>query len=322
MTTAVAVDRLNFTYPAARRAEKPRQVLNDLSLKVESGEIFGVLGPNGGGKTTLFRILSTSLSATNAGVARVFDADVFSDPSGVRRRIGVVFQSPSLDGKLTVIENLRTQAALYGVSASEAEPVIADALARLGIADRADDFVEKLSGGLQRRGEIAKSLLHKPDLLLMDEPSTGLDPGARRDLWETLRALKARGMTILLTTHLMEEGERCDRVAIVTGGKVVAAGTPSELKGRIGGDVVWITAAAAENAATLAGQLKTKFSIDAQVHDNSVRIEIRDGHRFIPLAVEAFPGAIEAITVGKPTLEDVFVRETGRRYTSEAEGDK
>ena len=316
MTTAVLVDRLNFSYPPARRKEKPRQVLNDLSMKVESGEIFGVLGPNGGGKTTMFRILSTSLPAPERGKARVFDIDVAGDPAGVRRRIGVVFQNPSLDGKLTLLENLRTQAALYGVGAADAKPIIEDAMTRLGILDRADDFVEKLSGGLQRRGEIAKSLLHKPDLLLMDEPSTGLDPGARRDLWETLRALKSRGMTILLTTHLMEEGERCDRVAIVTAGRVVAAGTPSVLKSRIGGDVVWITA---NDPPSLAAQIKTKFSVTPTVLDNSLRIEIKDGHKFIPLVVEAFPGAIEAIAVGKPTLEDVFVRETGRRYTSEAE---
>lgn len=313
---AVRVDRLNFSYPPAKRGARPVRVLNDLSLSVEKGEIFGVLGPNGGGKSTTFKLLSTSLPAPERGKAFVFDTDVAVDPSAVRRRIGVVFQNPSLDGKLTLVENLRTQASLYGVNGSEAPQIIQQAMARLGIADRADSFVENLSGGLQRRGEIAKSLLHKPDLLLMDEPSTGLDPGARRDLWETLKALKSHGMTILLTTHLMEEGERCDRVAIVTGGRVVATGTPGELKSRIGGDVVWIQTAA--DTAMLSSQMRAKFSVEPTVLDNSLRIEIKNGHKFIPLVVEAFPGAIEAITVGKPTLEDVFVHETGRRYSSEA----
>ena len=312
---AVRVDRLNFSYPPPKRGTPPVRVLNDLSLTVQKGEIFGVLGPNGGGKSTTFRILSTSLPAPEAGRAFVFDTDVAVDPHGVRSRIGVVFQNPSLDGKLTLAENMRTQAALYGVNGGDAPAVIQQAMSRLGIADRANDFVENLSGGLQRRGEIAKSLLHRPDLLLMDEPSTGLDPGARRDLWETLKSLKSHGMTILLTTHLMEEGERCDRVAIITGGRVVAAGTPSELKARIGGDVVWIQT---PDAGGLAGHLRTKFSVEPAVLDNALRIEIKDGHKFIPLVVEAFPGVIEAVTVGKPTLEDVFVHETGRRYSAEA----
>jgi ABC-2 type transport system ATP-binding protein len=312
---AVVVDRLSYSYPPSKRGQAPRQVLNDLSLTVERGEIFGVLGPNGGGKTTTFRILSTALPPPESGRARVFDADVADQPAGVRQRIGVVFQNPSLDGKLTLAENLRAQAALYGVDRGETPALVQHSLQRLGIADRADDFVENLSGGLQRRGEIAKSLLHRPDLLLMDEPSTGLDPGARRELWDTLKGLRDTGMTILLTTHLMEEGERCDRVAIINEGRALVAGTPSELKSRIGGDVVWIQA---KDPAALAAQIESKFGLTASVLSEALRIEIKDGHKFIPLVVEAFPGAVEAISVGKPTLEDVFVRETGRKYTAEA----
>jgi ABC-2 type transport system ATP-binding protein len=312
--SAVRVKNLNFRYPPARRGEAQPQVLNDLSLTVNRGEVFGVLGPNGGGKTTLFRILSTALPFGEAGRAFVFDRDVALEPAGVRRHIGVVFQNPSLDGKLTLLENLKTQAALYGVKGRDAAARIDDALNRFSLTARAHDFVEKLSGGLQRRGEIAKSLLHRPDLLLMDEPSTGLDPGARRELWDTITALKKTGMTILLTTHLMEEGERCDRVAIVHAGKVVVSGTPPELKSRIGGDVVSIQS---PDAPALATRIQQKFSVSPVVLDGSLRIEIRDGHTFIPPVVEAFPGAIEAISVGKPTLEDVFVRETGRKYASE-----
>ncbi|MBV9079820.1 MAG: ATP-binding cassette domain-containing protein [Elusimicrobia bacterium] len=314
MASAVEIDNLSHSYPAQRRGGSERQALAGLSVSVNRGEIFGLLGPNGGGKTTLFRILSTSLAPLGEGRAAVFGHDVVRESATVRGLIGVVFQNPSLDGKLTVLENLRAHASLYGLSASEAAPRIDAALAKLGLSNRRDDFVEKLSGGLQRRGEIAKSLIHKPELLLMDEPSTGLDPGARRDLWDALRQLKESGMTIMLTTHLMEEGERCDRVAIVNLGRVVAAGAPSELKKRIGGDVVWIQTA---EAADLAAKLRARFHVDATALDDRIRIEIQDGHKFIPQLVEAFPGSIEAVSVGKPTLEDVFVHETGRRFSKE-----
>jgi ABC-2 type transport system ATP-binding protein len=312
--TAVRIDRLNFSYAPSKAGATAPRVLNDLSLSVNRGEVFGVLGPNGGGKTTLFRLLSTAMPLKEAGRAWVFDSDVARDPAAVRRRIGVVFQNPSLDRKLTLRENLTAQCALYGVPRGEVNARIDDALARFSLTPRANDFVDKLSGGLQRRGEIAKSLLHRPELLLMDEPSTGLDPGARRELWDTLRALKESGITILLTTHLMEEGERCDRVAIVNQGRVVAAGTPADLKSRIGGDVVSIQAG---DAPALATRIREKFSVTPVVLDGTLRIEIRDGHTFIPSMVEAFPGAIEAISVGKPTLEDVFIRETGHRSTAE-----
>lgn len=300
---AVDIDQLSHSFAS-------RTVLNNLSLSVHPGEIFGLLGPNGGGKTTLFRILSTSITPS-MGAARIFGSDVVKESSDVRKKIGVVFQNPSLDRQLTLLENLIHQGNLYGLSGTDLQGRAEDALNRLSVRDRAHDIVAKLSGGLQRRGEIAKGLLHKPALLLMDEPSTGLDVSARRDMWNILLELKKEGVTIMLTTHLMEEGEHCDRLAIIHRGTCVALGTPAELKKKIGGDVISIQTG---EAAVLAGRIKQKFSVPSMAVDGAVRIEIQDGHKFIPQLVEAFPGSIEAVTVGKPTLEDVFVHETGQRF--------
>ena len=186
----------------------------------------------------------------------------------------------------------------------------------MGLWDRRDDRVEVLSGGLKRRVELAKGLLHQPGVLILDEPSTGLDPGARRDLWDYLRELKAKeGMTILLTTHLMEEAENCDRIVILNEGSVVAMGTPAELKHQIGGDVITVETAAPE---VLAKQIERTFGGGSvQVVDGTLRIERAAGHEFIPQLVSAFPGQISSVTLGKPTLEDVFIRQTGHRFWAE-----
>ncbi|HUR38220.1 MAG TPA: ABC transporter ATP-binding protein, partial [Planctomycetota bacterium] len=227
-----------------------RLALDGVSFSVRKGEVFGLLGPNGGGKTTLFKILSTALRPTS-GSARIEGVDVRDD--AVRRRIGVVFQAPGLDQKLTVAENLLHQGHLYGLRGAALRRRIDEELGRFKLSDRARDRVEKLSGGLQRRVELAKALLHQPEILLLDEPSTGLDPGARRDLWDALRSLK--GVTVLLTTHLLEEAERCDRLAILHKGKLVALGAPLDLRGEIGGDVVTIRA---KDAEALAAAIREK----------------------------------------------------------------
>jgi ABC-2 type transport system ATP-binding protein len=217
-----------------------RPALRGIDFSVRAGEIFALLGPNGGGKTTLFRILSTLLRPTG-GRARVLGHDVERDPHAIRESIGVVFQSPAVDRKLTVRENLVTQGHLYGLAGASLRKAIDGMLRTVGLGERADDRVETLSGGLVRRAEIAKGLLHHPPLLLLDEPSTGLDPAARSDLWDHLSQLRSRdGVTVLLTTHLMEEAERCDRLAILSDGSLVATGTPQELKSEIGGDVIVI----------------------------------------------------------------------------------
>ena len=225
--------------------------------------------------------------------------------------MGVVFQHPSLDKKLTLLENLQHQGRLYGLSGAVLQQRIADSLRRFSLTARAKDFTEQLSGGLKRRGEIAKSLLHNPEILIMDEPSTGLDPAARREMWDTLFELKATGMTILLTTHLMEEGDKCDQVAILHKGHCVAQGAPNDLKRTIGGDMVTVQT---DDAEALRQKVDAKFSTHATVLDGQLRLEIQEGHKFIPLLVEAFPGSIKAVSTGKPTLEDVFVHETGQKF--------
>jgi ABC-2 type transport system ATP-binding protein len=285
-----------------------RLALSNVNFEVKAGEIFGLLGPNGGGKSTLFRILSTMMAPTG-GRAEVAGHDVARDPAAVRRAIGVVFQTQSLDKALTVAENLRAQGHLYGLSGPKLRDRIAQVMERLGLADRRNDIVETLSGGLKRRVEIAKGLLHRPVVLLMDEASTGLDPGARRELWQYVEELRSReGVTILLTTHILDEADRCDRLALLHQGRVVAEGTPAHLRSRIGGDVVVLSAA---DVADLARRIETRFGLQSSVVDDTLRVEIANGHRFITEVVEAFPGAIDSVALHKPTLEDVFVHETG-----------
>jgi ABC-2 type transport system ATP-binding protein len=293
-----------------------RQALVDLDLEVNRGEIFGLLGPNGGGKTTLFRILTT-LMQPSEGEARVLGHDCARERGAIRRRIGVVFQSPSLDGKLTVAENLRHQGRLYGMGGAALRTRAAEMLERVRLGDRAGERAEKLSGGLKRRAELAKGMLHAPELLLLDEPSTGLDPGARRDLWTYLREIRERdGVTSFLTTHLMEEAARCDRLAILDRGKLVALGTPAELTASIGGDVISIEA---DEPAALRDEIEARLSVAPVLVDESLRVELPDAASFLPRLFEAFPGRIRSATVGQPTLEDVFVHRTGHRFWAEGE---
>jgi ABC-2 type transport system ATP-binding protein len=315
---AVVVQNLSHSYPPVRPAKTPRQALSGVSFSVPAGEIFGLLGPNGGGKTTTFHILSTVFPPTD-GQAQIFGLDVAKHPAQVRLRLGVVFQAPSLDRKLTIRENLWHQGHLYGLSGVDLSRRIRHVLGRVGLWDRADDRVEVLSGGLKRRVELAKGLLHQPGLLVLDEPSTGLDPGARHDLWDYLKELQEEErMTILVTTHLMEEAEKCNRVVILNQGSVVALGTPSELKQQIGGDVISVETPEPE---TLAKGIQAKFEAKVQVVDGYLRIERERGHEFIPLLVSQFPGQITSITLGKPTLEDVFIRQTGHRFWLEGKRD-
>jgi ABC-2 type transport system ATP-binding protein len=298
-----------------------RSALNGVSFDVQPAELFGLLGPNGSGKTTLFRILST-LMVPVAGHAIILGHNAAQDPSRLRREIGVVFQAQSIDLKLTAAENLMHQGHLYGLRGSILRKRIAEILDRVGLADRAKDKAETFSGGMQRRLELAKGLLHGPRVLLLDEPTTGLDPGARRDLWQYLSILRdEEHVTVLVTTHLMEEAERCDRLVILSEGRVVALGTPIELKQEIGGDVIVLEAKEPER---LAGKIRTQFRVDARVIENQVRIEKDHGHRFVTDLVESFPGEIDAVSISKPSLEDVFIRRTGHRFWSEqrAEGEE
>ena len=292
-----------------------RIALNGISFDVRPAELFGLLGPNGSGKTTLFRILSTLMVPT-AGRALVMGCDAARDPATLRRQIGVVFQAQSVDPKLTAYENLWHQGHLYGLHGSALKQRILEILRRVGLADRAGERVETFSGGMQRRIELAKGLLHHPGVLLLDEPTTGLDPGARRDLWQYLQILRdEEHVSVLVTTHLMEEAERCDRLAIMNEGNIVALGTPAELKSEIGGDVILLDAA--HDADTLAQHIRARFHVDTAVLGQQVRIEREGGHRFVPDIVEAFPREIQAISVSKPALEDVFIHRTGHKFWSE-----
>jgi ABC-2 type transport system ATP-binding protein len=291
-----------------------RVALDGISFDVRAAEIFGLLGPNGSGKTTLFRILSTLMVPTS-GSARIAGFDPATQPNQVRRRIGVVAQAQSVDVKLTARENLMHQGHLYGLSGARLKQRIAEMLERVALADRANDLVETFSGGMQRRVELAKGLMHSPAILLLDEPTTGLDPGARRDLWLYLDSLRAQeGVTVLVTTHLMEEAERCDRLAILSHGKVVALGTPAELKSEIGGDVIQFEA---DDPEALAERIHRRFGIICSVEENTVRLERAQGHRFAAEVMEVFASEIQSVNISRPTLEDVFVNRTGHRFWTE-----
>jgi ABC-2 type transport system ATP-binding protein len=305
---AIEVADLSFSYG-------DRPALSTVEFTIARGEIFGFLGPNGGGKSTLFRLLST-LVPIQSGDARILGCDLRGATQALRRRIGVVFQSPSLDGKLTVAENLAIHGNLYGMRGARLKERAQAMLARLDVSDRAGDLAETLSGGLRRRVELAKALLHEPELLLLDEPSTGLDPAARREFFALLTRLReSDGVTIVLTTHYMEEAERCDRIGILDQGRLVAIAPPGELKQRVGGDVMVISAGAPE---ALAQKIAQRLQVRAALVDGTLRIERPRGHELVARLVDEFGGEIESITFGRPTLEDVFVHLTGHRFRARA----
>ncbi|HZP44032.1 MAG TPA: ATP-binding cassette domain-containing protein [Candidatus Binataceae bacterium] len=301
---ALELEQIGFCYGE-------RRALDGVSLTINERELFGLLGPNGGGKTTLFKLLST-LTPMQAGSARVLGVDLRHGTLELRRRMGVVFQHPSVDGKLTVTENLHHHGRLYGLHGASLRDQTAAMLERVGLQDRAGELVERLSGGLRRRVELAKALLPRPELLILDEPSTGLDPLARREFLNYLTELRERdGLTIVLTTHYLEEAERCDRIAILDQGKLVTVAPPGELKSRVGGDVVVIRTGDPEG---LQRKIEQRMRLRTTIVDGMLRLERPRGHELVRDIVEAFGSEIDTITLGKPTLEDVFVHLTGRRF--------
>jgi len=302
MDLAIELRGLEFSYGE-------RKALKGVSFSVGAGKIAGLLGPNGGGKTTTFRILST-LIRPESGTAAIFGRNVVADPYGVRRLIGVVFQNRSLDLELSVRENLVHQGHLYGLHGRTLSQRIAQLAERFGIKDRLSERAKSLSGGLQRRVDLAKALLSQPRLLLLDEPTNGLDPKVSRDFWNLLQDLnRSEGMSILLTTHSMEEAERCDELIILADGTVVTEGTPSALKQKVGPEIVTLRSQTAEE---LCERIRSEFSLEPTLVEGVIRIEHDNGHELVSKLANRFEELIESVTVSRATLEDVFIRETGR----------
>ena len=297
-----------------------RRALENVSFDVACGEIFGLLGPNGSGKTTLFRILSTLMPVTS-GTVRMLGYDLSTEVKAIRHHLGVVFQHPGLDVKLTVVENLRHHGHLYGLSGKTLNARIAERLERVNVSDRATDRVEVLSGGLQRRVELAKAMLHSPRVLLLDEPTSGLDVTARRQLNADLRGLAdTENILVLLTTHLLDDAEACNRVGILNNGSLVAIGAPDELKAQIGGDVVLINpfcppaGGGIKERQTLSTAIAEKFNVSPVLTGDHLRVECERGHEFVRDLVATFPNEIQTVRFGRPTLEDVFIKLTGNPF--------
>ncbi len=285
-------------------------VLPGLDLEVHVGELFALLGPNGSGKTTLFRILTT-LIAPDGGTATIGGSDVVHKAAAVRAKIGVVFQSPSLDKKLTARENLRYGGALYGMHGSVLTARISELSASLRLEEKLDSLVETLSGGQQRRVEIAKCLLTRPETLLLDEPSTGLDPSARMDLWALIGGLRATyGMTVVFTSHLMDESARADRVAILSKGRLVGVEAPDAFLAQAGPEVLRV---ATGDAPAVAKFLRDSCGLDPHALEGEVRASTSQAHAIAARLTAEIPDAVLSTTVSRPSLEDVFLFKTGER---------
>jgi len=300
----ITVENLTHSYGT-------RCALDDISFTVSRGEIFCLLGPNGSGKTTLFKILSTLMKPTYGSVD-ILGFDLNTKTKDIRKLLGVVFQHPGLDIKLTVTENLRHHGHLYGLKGKILKHRIFELLERFGISDRSQDIVEELSGGLRRRVEIAKAMLHSPSVLLLDEPSSGLDVGSRRQLSDQLNMLATtENILILLTTHHLDEADLSTRVGMLDSGRLVTIGTPDELKDTIAGDVVLIETT---NGDTLSQAIAESFEVSQKITDNYIHIECQQGHEFVKEVVAAFPNEIQSVRVGKASLEDVFIKLTGNPF--------
>jgi ABC-2 type transport system ATP-binding protein len=292
-----------------------RAVLDRIGFGVRPGEVFGLLGPNGAGKTTAFLVL-TGLLAPDAGKFRLDGVEIAPGARALRARTGVVFQSPALDPRLTARENLRLAARLYGVPRGETAARCGRLLEEAGLGDRSDETVSRLSGGMKRKVEIARALVHEPDLLILDEPTTGLDEAAFRGTWARLLDLRReRGLTLLLTTHRPEEAELCDRLAILDGGRIVACDTPDRLRERVRGDLLVLET---EDPPSLVRALAERLGLEARVLDGRVVLERERGHELIPRLVESFPGGtLRSVSLRRVGLGEVFLELTGRDLASD-----
>ncbi len=285
------------------------EAVRGVSFSVAAGETFGFLGPNGAGKSTTISMLCTLLRPSS-GSARVAGHDVATEQEAVRQRIGLVFQDTTLDDYLTADENLRFHAELYGVPRSEAPKRIEDVLNMVGLWERRKTLVRTFSGGMKRRLEIARGLMHSPRVLFLDEPTVGLDPQTRAHIWNYINELRrTEQITMFLTTHYMDEAEHCDRIAIIDEGRIVASGTPEELKAQVGRDRVQIHTP--DDDAAIAA-LKSVFGLDATRSEGDVAVYVAGGEQFVPRLFAELGVSISSVSIARPTLDDVFMAHTGR----------
>lgn len=292
--------------------------VDDISFTVNAGEIFGFLGPNGAGKTTTINVLCTLLRPTEGRVA-LNGYDVMRNPHQVRKSIGLVFQDPSLDDRLTARENLQFHAMVYGVKPDLVAGRIDEVLEMMELVDRQHHLVRTFSGGMKRRLEIARGLLHYPRVLFLDEPTLGLDPQTRSKIWEYIHDLRRReDITIFMTTHYMDEAENCDRIGIIDHGKIVALDTPEQLKKMVGGDIITVKAAGDD----LSDRIARRYGVEVRKvrlqNWDHLQLEMENGHEFIPRLVGDFPGEVLSVGLSKPTLDDVFLKLTGRAIREES----
>ena len=293
--------------------------VDHISFEVKKGEIFGFLGPNGAGKSTTINMLSTLLIPTE-GDAAINSFNVLTRRDDVRKSIGLVFQDPSLDDRLTAEENLRFHAKLYGVPKEEYKKRMEEVLRLVDLWDRKENIIKTFSGGMKRRLEIARGLIHYPQVLFLDEPTLGLDPQTRAHLWEyILRLKKERAMTIFMTTHYMNEAENCDRIAVIDHGKIVALDTPANLKKQVGGDIIKMTSGQHRK---LKEELEKRYNKEVKEEDGKLRLEVADGEKFLPRLFNELDTKIDSIELHKPTLDDVFLHLTGRKIREEEASSK
>ncbi|NYE56804.1 daunorubicin resistance protein DrrA family ABC transporter ATP-binding protein [Carboxydothermus ferrireducens] len=293
---------------------KEVEAVKGVDLTVYEGEVFGFLGPNGAGKTTTISMLCTILKP-DGGQGQVAGYDLWLEKDKVRQNIGLVFQDPTLDRNLTAYENLWFHALIYGIPARERRERIEMVLKMVELYERKDSLVQTFSGGMKRRLEIARGLLHHPKILFLDEPTVGLDPQTRVHIWEYIHKIrKEKGITIFLTTHYMDEAENCDRIAVIDQGKIIALDTPDNLKQMVGNNIVYINSPEAAGIVTF---IKEKFNLEAKIVKNQVVVEVKEAETFIPALLRELPFPVTAVSIKKPTLDDVFLKLTGREIRDE-----
>ncbi len=307
------------TFSISKKYGKDLLAVDSVSIAIEEGTIFGLLGPNGAGKTTLISMLVTMRKPTS-GTAKVNGFDIAKHPDNVRKSIGIVFQDPSLDDELTAFENLEMHAALYGVPAGKRKKIITEMITLVGLEKNIKSIVKTFSGGMKRRLEIARGLVHNPKILFLDEPTIGLDPQTRAIIWEHIKRLnKSHGITIILTTHYMDEADSvCGKIAIIDSGKIIAQGTPSSLKNSLGGDVISINCSYAKECAEKLEKIGWIKAVKA--HEGYIDVRVEKGEEKIPALLRMLEKQgikVDSVSLRKPSLDDVFLHYTGKTIREE-----